>query len=82
VTKDEIIALIAEKLSEILEIEGVAVTRDSEAGDFEEWDSINHVRLLIGLESELGISFGSGEAGAIENVGQLVDLIAGKLESA
>lgn len=81
-TQDEILALISEKLSDILEIDGIVVTRESNADDFEEWDSINHVRLLISLESALNFSFGSGEVGMIENVGELVDLIASKTKSA
>jgi acyl carrier protein len=81
VTEKDILDLIAEKLSDILEIDDPVITRDSSADDFEDWDSINHVRLLISIETALNISFGSGEVGMIENVGQLADLIASKTKS-
>lgn len=80
-TEKDILDLIAEKLSDILEIDDPVITRDSSADDFEDWDSINHVRLLISIETALNISFGSGEVGMIENVGQLADLIASKTKS-
>lgn len=81
-TEKDILNLIAEKLSDILEIDDLIVTRDSSADDFEDWDSINHVRLLISIETALNISFKSGEVGMIENVGALADLIASKTKSA
>jgi acyl carrier protein len=82
VTEKDILNLIAEKLSDILEIDDLVVTRDSSADDFEDWDSINHVRLLISIETALNISFKSGEVGMIETVGELADLIASKTQSA
>ncbi len=81
-TEKDILNLIAEKLSDILEIDDLVVTRDSSADDFEDWDSINHVRLLISIETALNISFKSGEVGMIETVGELADLIASKTQSA
>ena len=81
-TEKDILNLSAEKLSDILEIDDLVVTRDSSADDFEDWDSINHVRLLISIETALNISFKSGEVGMIETVGELADLIASKTQSA
>lgn len=80
-TNAEILNLIAERLADILELDSVELTPTSNANDFAEWDSINHVRLMISLETTLGIRFDSSEVGMIDNVGQLVELISRKKTS-
>ena len=81
-TRDDIRGRIAQHLADILDLENVSLTDDSSAEDFEEWDSVNHVRLLIRIEQDLGFQFSTNEVGLVENVGQFVDLIAAKLQSA
>ena len=44
-----------------------------------DWDSINHVKLLIALESDLGFRFETDEVGGLHNVGELIDLIQKKV---
>ncbi len=67
--------LVAKCLAEVLDIDSVELTEASSAEDFEDWDSVNHVRLLISLERRLGIQFTSSEVGVVGNVGELIDLI-------
>ena len=81
-TRTDILDRVAQHLSNVLDLEDVKLTEASSAEDFEEWDSINHVRLLIGIEQDLGFEFNTDEVGMIENVGQLVSLIEAKLPKA
>jgi acyl carrier protein len=48
------------------------------ADDVADWDSTNHVRLIVAVEEEFGIRFESDEITAPETVGELVDLVASK----
>ena len=81
-TRTEILDRVAQHLSDVLDLDDVKLTEASTAEDFEEWDSINHVRLLIRIEQDFGFEFNTSEVGMVENVGQLVDLIAAKLPEA
>lgn len=81
-TRTEILARIAGHLSDVLDLEDVKLTEASTAEDFEEWDSINHVRLLIQIEQGFGFQFSSNEVGMVANIGQLVDLVEAKLPKA
>ena len=81
-TRTEILDRVAQHLSDVLDLDDVKLTEASTAEDFEEWDSINHVRLLIRIEQDLGFEFNTSDVGMVENVGQLVDLIAAKLPEA
>ncbi|HEX4098860.1 MAG TPA: acyl carrier protein, partial [Caulobacteraceae bacterium] len=57
----------------------VVLTDSTVAADLADWDSINHVRLLISLEQELGFRFTNEEAEGLSNFGDLFDLVQGKL---
>lgn len=78
--RDEIIGKISEILGDLLEIDDLVLSADSSADDFAEWDSVNHVRLLIGLEREYGFEFATNEVGMVENVGELATLVQKKME--
>jgi acyl carrier protein len=66
-------------LSEVLDNDSLKLTEATTADTVEDWDSINHVRLLIGIESDMGIQFETDEVSSVKNVGGLIDLITAKL---
>jgi acyl carrier protein len=47
--------------------------------DIEEWDSINHLNLIIELEDEFSVSFSTEEIKDLGSVQQIIDLISQKL---
>lgn len=81
-TRAELLQRISEYLSDVTDREITDLTETSTADDYEEWDSISHVRLLIRIEQDLGFQFNTDEVGMVENVGQLIDLIEKKLQKA
>lgn len=50
------------------------------AADVEGWDSVAHVILILATESEFGVRFDSNEILNAGDVGQLVDMIAAKMD--
>lgn len=81
-TRAELLQRIAEYLSDVTDRDITDLTEASTADDYEEWDSISHVRLLIRIEQDLGFQFNTDEVGMVENVGELIDLIEKKLAKA
>lgn len=79
-TRPEIVTKVAELLSDIVEQPDLKLTEEMAAEDVEDWDSTNHVRLVVAIESEFGIRFETSEIGSPQNVGELVDLIEKKLK--
>ncbi len=78
---DAILIKLTDLMREVFDEEDLVVTDATEADDVGEWDSANHVRLIIAIEESFHVQFATDEITAPENVGQLVDLIAGKLKS-
>lgn len=77
-TRPDLFACVARHLREVLDLDEVTLKESSSAEDFPDWDSINHVRLLIRIEQDLGFQFNTDEVGIVKTVGELVDLIAAK----
>jgi acyl carrier protein len=75
VTRTEILAKITEILSEVTDNPELQLSEESTADGVQDWDSVNHVKLLIALESDLDIQFGTDEVNGIENVAGLIDVI-------
>lgn len=75
----DIVEKIRASLGDIIDQPDLTLTEDSVADDVEDWDSLNHVKLMIELESEFNIRFETSEISAPDNVGKLVDLIQSKL---
>ena len=55
------------------------VTRDSNAENVEDWDSLMHINLISAIEQEFGVKFALGELESLRNVGDMIDLIRRKL---
>jgi acyl carrier protein len=65
--------------SQILDLEDVALTSETHAGDIEEWDSLSHIQLIVAIEKFYKIKFTSFEIQAWKNVGDMVSLILQKV---
>jgi acyl carrier protein len=49
------------------------------AADIAEWDSFNHINLIVATEAKFGIKFQTTEIESLRNVGHFVELIGKKL---
>jgi acyl carrier protein len=49
------------------------------AADVPEWDSFNHINLIVAIESRFGIKFQTAELESMHTVGHLADIIQSKL---
>lgn len=78
-TRDAITAKVTELMEDIFDEDDLTYSDALTAADVEEWDSLSNIRFVVGIEKEFGIRFSNSEIAALENVGQMVDLIAAKL---
>jgi acyl carrier protein len=78
-TRADLLGKIRDTLAEITDNEALKLTEATSADQVTDWDSINHVKLLIALESDLGFRFETDEVSGLHNVGELIDLVQKKL---
>lgn len=75
----EIIQELNTIFKEILEIDQIYLSSDTTARDVDDWDSLNHIQLVVAIEKKFKIRFNSFEIQNWKNIGEMVQSISGKL---
>ena len=63
---------------EVLENEDINLSPETTAHDIDEWDSINHIYLVVEIEKYFNIKFTSSQILEWKNVGEIVNSIQEK----
>jgi acyl carrier protein len=71
VSKEQIQAIFRE----IFQNENLEINPEMTARDVENWDSFNHINLIIALEEAFNVRFSSEEIGKMANVGDLFRIL-------
>ena len=79
-SQDEILDGLTDVVRDILEQPDLSLSRNTTAQDVEGWDSVNNISIIVGTEARFGVKFRTAELDEIKNVGDLVDLVADKLQ--
>ena len=66
--------------SDVLDLDDVQLTDETQADDIEEWDSLAHIQLIVAIEKSFGLKFRSEEIMNWSNVGEMVESIKQKLQ--
>lgn len=77
---NEIYARLEEIFRAVLLDDALTLTPETSGKDFEAWDSLTHVTVMVHVERSFGIQFTSSEISGWENVGQLAQLIKSRLQ--
>jgi acyl carrier protein len=64
---------------EITDNKDLILTRNLSADDVEGWDSLNHTLIIAEIQKHFKIKFTLPEVLKLENIGDLMDTIKGKL---
>jgi len=65
---------------DVLEDDGIVVKYETTAADIAEWDSLNHIALVVAIEKKFGIQFTAKEIQDFKNVGEMCEGIILKLQ--
>jgi acyl carrier protein len=75
---DDVYARLNDIFDDVFDDDRIVVTPELTASDFPEWDSLNHIRLMITVQKVFKIKFSAAEITNLKNVGELAELIRGK----
>lgn len=65
---------------DVFEDSTLKITRETNANDIEDWDSIMHIDLLAAVQSEFDIRLNVDDVSGMKNVGDMLDVIERKLK--
>lgn len=74
-TREEIFKELDEVFQDVFDDESIHVTDETTANDIEDWDSLEHINLVVAIEHKFGMKFNMKEVTSMKNVGAMVDVI-------
>lgn len=74
----KILNCITPVFREVFDNPSLILTNDLSANDVENWDSLNHITLIVELEALTKLSFTTDELAGLSNVGDFVQLLETK----
>lgn len=78
-TEQEIYTELNDVFRDVFDDDTICVTADTTAADIEDWDSLEHIRLIAAVEQAFGIRFKMGEVASMKNVGEMVSIILSRI---
>lgn len=79
-TREEVFVRLDRIFQEEFEDESIHVLDTTVASDIEDWDSLEHINLIVAIEEEFDMKFTMGEVTGMKNVGEMVDIILERVQ--
>lgn len=76
--REEMLKKITTVFIDVLDDEDIVLSESTSADDVEDWDSLTHIQLVVGVEKAFNVRFTSSEIQDWENVGEMMDCILKK----
>ena len=77
--KDLIFERVNKVFQTVFDDETISVNENTTSNDIEDWDSLEHISLIVAIEQEFTIKFSMGEVSNMKNVGEMVNIITSKM---
>ncbi len=74
-TREEVFARLTEVFRTVFDDEDIELTETTTAKDIEDWDSFEHINLIVAVEKEFSIKVPMGKVTTMKDVGEMVDII-------
>ena len=79
-THEEIMEKVRRIFRDVFDDDTLVIEDSTNSSDIEDWDSLEHISLVVSMEKEFDLKFDLKEVNKLANVGEMVDLIASKLK--
>jgi acyl carrier protein len=81
-TREQILEQLTRIFRSVFDDDSIRLTAASNAGDIEEWDSLNQIKIILACEHSFKIKLNARKVNTLENVGQMLDYLQAELASA
>ena len=78
-SREEVYEKLNEVFRDVFDDEDIVVTDATTSDDIEDWDSLEHITLIVAIEKAFGVKFNMGEANKFKNVGDMVNVIMSRI---
>ena len=74
-TREEAFERLTNVFQEVFDDDTIEICDTTTADDIEDWDSFEHINLVVAVEEEFGFKILMGKTVTMKNVGEMVDII-------
>ena len=74
-TREEVYERLSKVFREVFDDDSIKLNDETTADDIEDWDSFEHINLVVAVEEEFSFKIPMGKTVTMKNVGEMVDLI-------
>lgn len=74
-TREEVFERLTDVFQEVFDDDSIEIGETTTADDIEDWDSFEHINLVVAVEEEFGFKIPMGKTVTMKNVGEMVDII-------
>ena len=78
-TREEVFQKLNSVFQDVFDDDTIVVRDETTAADIEDWDSLEHINLMVAIEKDFGMRFNMAEVTGLKNVGEMVDVILKRL---
>ncbi len=78
-THEEVLSKVTMIFRDVFDDDTLEIKDSTNSSDIEDWDSLEHIALIVSMEKEFNLKFDLKEVNRLANVGEMVDLIISKL---
>ena len=71
-TKEEIIKEVNNIFIDVLDDQDIVITETTTSDDVDDWDSLNHIHLVVAIEKHFKLRFTSQEIQSWNDVGEMI----------
>jgi acyl carrier protein len=76
--RDAVVRRLTTIFQETFEDDGIELHDAMTAADLDDWDSLQHIVLVLAIEREFALKLNPAEVGKLANVGKMVDLLCAR----
>ena len=80
-SREIILQQVTDIFRDVLDNNNIVLTDSTVAKDIPEWDSLNHIQLVVAVEKKFSVRFTALEIQSWTNVGGMIDSLVGKTQS-
>lgn len=77
--RQDIMNRVTDIFRDVFDDDELIITDSTNSDDIEDWDSLEHISLIVSMEKEFNLKFDIKEVNKLANVGEMIDLILSKL---
>lgn len=73
--REEVFKRLTSVFRDVFDDEEITLNEETTAEDIEDWDSFEHINLVVAVEEEFSFKIPMGKVVTMKNVGEMVDII-------